>query len=227
MIQIFGTSYLKDATDLWVFRQWLNINRTLNPDAHLLVVDSASPVSPEIADFPREDHEQLIQLGDNIGHLSKTGRDGWGRAFCNGLVSSYGADWVVHMETDLLFARPVTQMLDRMEGAAFGDDFRSTGVAVCAPWALPYPFLETALMFFDGRWLRTQALAQRYDWENGRGFPELRIETLIGDDLWIAPLRGLRMDVREQPLPQPLDWVTHASVAQYRQFLRQNGIPEA
>lgn len=227
MIQIFGTSYLKDSTDLWVFRQWLAINRTLNPDAHLLVVDSASPVPVEAADFPREDHEQLIQLGDNIGHLSKTGRDGWGRAFCNGLASVYGADWVVHMETDLLFARPVAQVLDRMEGAAFSGDFRSTGVAVCAPWALPYPFLETALMFFDGGWLRTQALAQRYDWENGRGFPELRIETLIGDDLWIAPLRGLRMDIREQALPQPLDWVTHATVAQYRQFLRQNGIPEA
>ena len=222
-VLVFGTSYLKDSTDLWVFRQWLNINRTLNPDAHLLVVDSASPVSPEIADFPREDHEQLIQLGDNIGHLSKTGRDGWGRAFCNGLMHGYGAEWVIHMETDLLFARPVNATLDRME---HDDSFGGRGVKVCCPWALPYPFIETALMFFDGRWLRNTGLAQAYDWENGRGLPEIRVEKLIGDDLWIAPFRGLRMDLRDQQLPQPLDWVTHATVAQYRQFLRQNGIPE-
>jgi len=224
---IFGTAYLKDSTDLWVFRQWLAINRTLNPDAHLMVVDSDSPVPVSAAGFPGDDNEQLIQLGDNIGHLGKTGRDGWGRAFCEGLMAAQGADWIVHIETDLLFAQPVRKMTDRMEGVSveFGHE---THVAVACPWALPYPFIETALMFFDGRWIRSQALAQRYDWETGgRGLPERRIEEICGDDLWIAPLRGLRMDIREQALPQPLDWVTHASVAQYRQFLRQNGIPEA
>lgn len=218
-VTIFGTSYLKDATDLWLFRQWLHLNRTLNPHARLIVVDSASPVSPYLADFPRDDGEHLLQLGDNIGHLGKTGRDGWGRAFCHGLeVAGEDAGWIVHMETDLLFALPVQRMLDRME---------ISGVEVVAPWALPYPFIETALMFFDAHWVRKHNLGARYDWEHGRGLPEKRVEEIAGEDLWIAPIRGLRMDVREQALPQPLDWVTHATVAQYRQFLRQNGLTEA
>lgn len=214
---IFGTSYLKDATDLWVFRQWLNINRTLNKDADIIVVDSASPVSPEVADFPCADNERLIQLGDNIGHLSRTGRDGWGRAFTQGLLAA-DSNWIVHIETDLLLARPVQRIINRMEISA---------VEVCCPWALPYPFVETALMWFDGHWVRKHDLARRYDWEHGRGLPEKRVEEIAGEDLWIAPLRGLRMDVRDQALPAPLDWVTHATVAQYRQFLRQNGLPEA
>lgn len=214
-----GTSYLKDATDLWVFKQWLAIHRTLNKHADLIVVDSASPVPLEAADFPWGDNETLHQLGDNIGHLGKTGRDGWGRAFSQGVTMAETAtDWVVFVETDLLLARPVEQMIGRMELGA---------VEMCCPWALPYPFVETALMFFDAHWLRAHELIRRYDWENGRTLPEKRIEDIAGEDLWIAPLRGLRMDVREQALPQPLDWVTHATVAQYRQFLRQNGIPEA
>jgi hypothetical protein len=215
---IFGTSYIKDATDLWVFRQWLNINRTLNRDADLIVVDSASPVSPEVADFPSGDNERLIQLGDNIGHLSKTGVDGWGRAFTQGLLACAPSNWIVHIETDLLLAHPVQRMIGRMEIGA---------VEVCAPWALPYPMIETALMWFDAHWVRKHDLVGRYDWEHGRGLPEKRIEEIAGEDLWIAPLRGLRMDIRDQALPQPLDWVTHATVAQYRQFLRQNGIAEA
>lgn len=216
---IFGTSYLKDATDLWVFKQWLNIHRTLNGHADLIVVDSASPVSPEVADFPSGDNEQLFQLGDNIGHLGKTGLDGWGRAFCHGLeAADENAHWIVHVETDLLVAQPIQRMINRMEIGA---------VEVCAPWALPYPFVETALMWFDAHWVRKHDLVSRYDWEHGKGLPERRIEEIAGDDLWIAPMRGLRMDIKEQALPQPLDWVTHATVAQYRQFLRQNGIPEA
>lgn len=217
-VTIFGTSYLKDATDLWIFRQWLNIHRTLNAHCDLIVVDSASPVAVEMADFPREDNERLFQLGDNIGHLSRTGRDGWGRAFCHGLEVAAGADWIVHVETDVLLAQPVQRVIDRME---------ISGVEVCCPWALPYPLIETALMWFDGNWVRKHDVISRYDWENGRGFPERRIEEIAGDDLWIAPLRGLRMDVREQGLQQPCDWLTHATVAQFRQFLRMNGIAEA
>jgi hypothetical protein len=215
---IFGTSYVKDATDLWVFKQWLNINRTLNHHADILVVDSASPVPMGAADFPRDDNERLIQLGDNIGHLGKTGRDGWGRAFTQGLAAATESySWTVHIETDLLFARPVQRMLDRMEMSA---------VEVAAPWALPYPFIETGLMFFDAHWTRKHDLMQRYDWENGRGLPEHRVEQIAGEDLWIAPLRGIRMDMKDQALQVPMDWITHATVAQYRQFLRQNGIPE-
>lgn len=215
---IIGTSYVKDATDLWVFRQWLHLNRTLNRHADIVVIDSDSPVPMDAAGFPDADGERLIQLGDNIGHLSRTGRDGWGRAFCEGLAASAGYDWVIHIETDLLLARPVQQVVDRMEISA---------VEVCAPWALPYPFVETALMWFDAHWVRKHDLVQRYDWENGRGLPERRIEEIAGGDLWIAPLRGLRMDVARQELPMTLDWVTHATVAQYRQFLRQNGLQEA
>ena len=89
----------------------------------MLVVDSASPDMPSIEGL------EVLQLGDNIGHLKLTGRDGWGRAFCAGLQRAIDGryDWAVHIETDLLFARPVADVIGKMG---------SVGVDVAAPLEL-------------------------------------------------------------------------------------------
>lgn len=213
-VLIFGTSYIKDAVDLWIIRQWAHLNRTLNPDADLLIVDSASPV-PLPGGIP------FLQLGDNIGHLSRGGRDGWGRAFCSGLRQAANYDWVVHIETDVLFARPVAAMIDRMW---------LRGVRVTAPWAAPYMFPETGLMFMDANWLDDVRLAEKYDWENGTTLPELQIEQICGEELFIAPLRGARddsraIDIRTSFAGRP-DYLTHATVEKFREFLAVNGLEE-
>lgn len=208
---IFGTSYIADASALWVARQWLNLARTLSPEADLLMVDSASPVA-----LP--DGVEVLQLGDNIGHLSRGGRDGWGRAFCVGLERARGYDFAVHIECDLLFVRPVSQMIERMQKAS---------VVVAAPWAMPYLYVETALMFMDmGYADAPYGWPAKYDWAGGIGQPELRMEKLLGDDLFIAPLRGTRDDLGNA-VPEGMDYLTHAKIGKYRALLRSAGVEEA
>ena len=95
---IFGTSYIGDANAYWIARQWLHLNELLNHDTTVLVVDSASPIP-----FPTG-NRWLIQLGDNIGHPSRGGSDGWGRAFCVGLEYAIACEYdlAVHIETGLM-----------------------------------------------------------------------------------------------------------------------------
>jgi hypothetical protein len=212
-VLIFGTSYIKNETDLWIVRQWVRLNRTLNPEADLLIVDSDSPVPPP-ADVP------LLQFGNNIGHQMRGGGDGWGRAFCAGLGQAWRYDWIVHMETDLLFVRPVRLTLDRM---------RARGVRVTAPWAWPYMFPETGLMLMDAAWVRETRLAERYD-RSSTLVPELQIEQLLGDEWFVAPLRGARDDDAEMDLYTSFygypDWLTHASIEKFQAFLAVNGLQE-
>src|SRR5512146_1735288 len=96
-ILIFGTSYVAGQHSRYLFGLWRDLVRRLNPGTDVLVVDSASP------DMPPVDGMTVLALEGNIGHLSKTGRDGWGRAFSAGLRHAVECqyDYVVHIETDL------------------------------------------------------------------------------------------------------------------------------
>ena len=132
-VLIFGTSYVQGQHARYEITLWRDLVTKLNPDADFLVIDSASP------DLPPLPGVEVQQLGDNIGHLSRGGRDGWGRAFVAGLTAAY--DWVVHIETDLLFARPVASIIKKLE---------RYGVGAACPVALPYAFIETGLMFLRG-----------------------------------------------------------------------------
>ena len=76
---IFGTSYIADQTARWVLEQWMRITRKLNPDTDILLIDSASPV--HIPAFAGVRHKQFTE---NIGHIWRSGKDGWGRGFCAG-----------------------------------------------------------------------------------------------------------------------------------------------
>jgi hypothetical protein len=63
---------------------------------------------------------QVYRFPDNIGHLARGGKDGWGRAFCKGLEMAIDGqyDYVVHIEGDSLFKRPVLPIIRQMMATA-------------------------------------------------------------------------------------------------------------
>jgi hypothetical protein len=83
-VLIFGTCYAPTDDKVSELRRWIAVNARLNPvGCDLLLVDSNSL---------EEDHDRalnplvgIVRFPDNIGHLARGGRDGWGRAFCFGL----------------------------------------------------------------------------------------------------------------------------------------------
>src|SRR5207249_3885983 len=102
---------------------WLKLHQQLNPDCDVLLVDSQSPLSIAEQFGPFETHvmgrkakKALHCFPDNIGHLSRRGRDGWGRAFCYGLEAAVAAqyDYVVHIEGDSLLRLPVRPLIEDM-----------------------------------------------------------------------------------------------------------------
>lgn len=217
---IFGTSYVHGAAAAEVFRMWSIITRELNPGVDIVVVDSASPTPIYTGGLQASGSFECINLGDNIGHLSRAGMDGWGRAFMRGV--NYGMqmeyDFIAHIECDLLFARPVAEVIAKMA---------ANGVRAAAPMAMPYQFIETALCFFSVPYLRQVDLITRYDWEhppaNGL-LPEQRIAAICEDALFALPLRGFRNDMgvsaNQLPrmFPTGIDWITHAELPVLRKF---------
>lgn len=219
---VFGTSYVAGQQAAYAYCQWADLVLALNPGAAVMAVDSASPCLPRV---PGVD---VLRLEDNIGHLGSTGRDGWGRAFCKGLTAGLFGDYdrVAHIETDVLFARPVAEVFAKME---------ASGVKAAAPMAYPHQFVETGLMFFDGAWLRGSRLAARYAWDvpYRRPFPEERVAALCGDALFALPLRGMRNDTGQLTagnmramFPYGMDWLTHAEPSVRRAFVEQAQLPE-
>ncbi len=120
-ILVFGTTYCASPARLRLLEQWAEALQRIAPDCDHLIVDSCSPVFdlaslPNLSRFdplvtvPSETapvavgRRSALTFPDNIGHLSQGGRDGWGRAFCQGLICAManGHDYVVHVEGDLL-----------------------------------------------------------------------------------------------------------------------------
>lgn len=220
---IFGTSWIPDQTARWVLDQWVRITRKLNPDTDILLIDSASPAFPVGGVGVRD-----VRFPDNIGHLWKTGRDGWGRAFCRGIeiASAKGYEFAVFIEADLLFFRPIAPIIDRMAAC---------GVGAAAPMAHPYMFIETGLMFMDLAYMREIDFIRRYDWQNSPKMPvvEQRVEAIFdsGGRYFSLPLKGTRDDGNgivaknlRTLFPAGCQWLHHASVATFRAFLAMNDL---
>jgi hypothetical protein len=218
---IYGSSWIPDQPARWVLEQWVRITRKLNPGVDVLIVDSASPAFPEKS--PR-----VVRFDDNIGALVKGGRDGWGRAFCAGLQHAIdgGYEWAVFAECDLLLARPVTPIIDRMV---------QCGVKAACPMANPYAMIETALTFMDVAYMQEIDFIRRYDWGTAPGTPlcEFRVEELLGDRFMALPLRGMRNDLGgltprniRTMFSNGCDYLTHCSPAVFRAMLDMNGLSE-
>jgi hypothetical protein len=178
--------------------------------------------------FPFPDHSAitLYEFPDNIGHLmDENGRDGWGRAFTEGLLQAAAGDHThaVHIETDLLFMRPVAPILAALQTRA------------AAPRAVPHDIPDTGLLFMriDDPWVIN--FIARYDWPSFQPskripmptLPEQRIRDILGADLAILDLPGRRNEgdtaigVSEVG---SLIWLTHCGDrAIYEAFMKAHG----
>jgi hypothetical protein len=225
---VFGTIYVDSKERQRLAEQWLTLHSALNPDCDLLLVDSNSPLPLTRADFAAPKFEKF-NFGDNVGHLSRKGRDGWGRAFCKGLdlACERGYEHVAHVEGDSLLRVPVRDLVASM--IATGKSVASIpvhGMDRDIPG-----WVETGLMFFSTSFLRRSQFTRRYDWRNRevRPTPEVVVRNLIGDDnLLMLPLRGLRGDKNQVThgniVSLNLDWVTHChnDIWAYDRFVEAN-----
>lgn len=222
---IAGTSSIKSKFREWLARQWVAAAVATAPGARLLLVDSASPGA-----LPSHPDLEVIQLGDDIGHLGSSGRDGWGRATMTALdrIAASDADWAAVWDADMLFVREVRPLITALETAGLP-------VGLCR--ANPYPHWIEGLFFFRCDWLRAASLPAVYDWQSVHpgSFPEDRIRAAIGPAGHILPLRGMRDDHDELTpenvwniFPTGLDYLTHCQNPDvYRAVMAHYDIEEA
>ncbi|RVD14303.1 MAG: methyltransferase domain-containing protein [Mesorhizobium sp.] len=207
-ILVFGTTYVDSEEKQRLAGRWEALHRKVNGWAvDLLLVDSASPV-PLLA---VEEGAEKYAFPDNIGHLARGGKDGWGRAFCKGLEMAIDGqyDYVVHIEGDSLFSKPVLPIIRKM----MADGVKAATVPVEGTKRQETGWAETGLMFFSVDYLWQSKFIERYDWWNrkARPFPEQAVFDLIGGDLHMLPLKAERGD-RGQITAEnaaELDWITH------------------
>lgn len=213
---IFATTYVDTPERFRLTEHWAKLHGTLNPDCDLLIVDSASPI-PGLYEAVRQQDPRVIfhNLGDNIGHLSRGGRDGWGRAFCHGLQRAIdsGYDYAVHIEGDSLFRLPLAPIVAEMRR----DKLDVLSVPVKGTRRDEIGWVETGLMVFRTGYVAASDFIRRYDWPTRQKSPtpERIIFNLLGRDLTLMPWRALRADKNQITVDnvRDLDWVTHCHSA--------------
>ena len=223
-ILVYGGTFCDTSESRDMVLLWSKVVRGINLDVDVLVIDSVSPFDPRAF---LDGNVEVVGFEKNVGHLCRGGQDGAGRTFCEGMLiaAERGYDFVVHWETDLLFARPIRPIIEKMA---------RTGVKVGALSQRYYQFLEWGISFFNVRHMMQSRFVERYCWETAPAvpIPEVRIEQLLADDLFILPFRGMRNDVNEAnvanlggmfPYFVP-DYITRATLPLCHEFLRLNGI---
>jgi hypothetical protein len=218
-VLIFGTTFIDDELKLSLAEKWWKLHSAINPECDLLFVDSASPKqihSPMIA----------LQIGLNIGHLSRGGMDGWGRAFCIGLQYAIdnNYDYVAHIEGDSLCRLDVMSICTQM----FHSGVDVLGIPVKGTKIEEKDWVETGLMFFDVAYLYDAKIAETYNWrdcEPKRVYPhvpEWHLRKILGDDLVWAEWRAIRDDRNMMVDPIEYDWITHTTPDAFDRFFAHN-----
>jgi ADP-heptose:LPS heptosyltransferase len=224
---IFGTIYVDGPERQRLTEQWLTLNSALNPDCDLLLVDSASPVPLVHAGFAMPPRAEVFNFGDNVGHLSRKGRDGWGRAFTKGLdlAVERGYRHVLHIEGDSLLRVPAEALIKQLpSGKGVGSVIVKGMHREFSNW------LETGLMLFTTDYLKRSQFTRLYDWPKRevRPTPEMIVYGLIGSQFHPLKLNARRGDkneiTHENVLKLDLDWVTHChnDIEVYAKFLKAN-----
>ncbi|WP_217577333.1 methyltransferase domain-containing protein [Mesorhizobium sp. GbtcB19] len=209
-VLVFGTVFTDTPDKQRLAAQWQTLHRSVNGwNVDLLLVDSASPLPLPLV----EDGVQEYAFPDNIGHLARGGADGWGRAFCKGLEIAVDGqyDYVVHVEGDSLFLKPVLPIIRRM----LADGIKAASVPVAGTKRQETGWAETGLMFFSVDYLWQSKFIERYAWRERRPrpFPEQAIFDLLGEDLVMLPLNAERGDRGQITGANAagFDWITHCA----------------
>jgi len=215
-VLVFATTYADTPEKARLVGQWRDLHGAINPGCDLLLVDSASPA---LQGWLGE--VDIYRFPDNIGHLARGGKDGWGRAFSKGLEIAIDGqyDYVVHIEGDSLFKRPVLPIIRQMMAGGI----KAASVPVEGTRRKETGWAETGLMFFSVDYLWQSKFIEKYDWWNRqpKPYPEQAIFDILGDDLTMLSLKAERGD-KGQITPDnvaALDWVTHATPEAYDAFV--------
>jgi hypothetical protein len=223
-ILIYGGTFCDTEENREMVKLWSKVVRGINRDCDVLVIDSCSPFDPRV--FLAGEVE-VVGFETNVGHLCRGGQDGAGRTLTEGMLiaAERGYDYCVHWETDLLFARPIRPIVEKMA---------RTGVKVAALPQKYYQFLEWGISFYNVRHMIESRFVERYCWQTAPTWPipEIRIEQLVQDDLFLLPYRGMRNDMNEANVENlaglfpymPPDYITRATLPLCHEFLRLNGL---
>lgn len=223
-VLIAGSCWLPDQDRAWLAHQWVRLAQLFDIGTPMLLVDCLSPE-------PVPTHPLLttIQIGENIGHLTVGGRDGWGRAAMTAFQYAIDQDfeWVAYWDADVLFLRSALELIFRM---------KVRGLVAAGALATPYPWQEGIYLFYVP-WMKQRNVIGRYNWEGAprSNIPnaEQRMEAAIGPDYALLGLEGLRddagvvqVDNLKTVFPRGCDWLTHSSRPVYEALLVQEGLAE-
>jgi hypothetical protein len=226
-VLILGTSYIYNQHRKDELFLWDRLVHKLNPYVDTLLIDSDSPFDPRNFTLPsRLNVQTLIHMEENIGHPT-LGGDGWGRDLCFGIDYAIrkNYEWLVFIESDLIFCRPVMPIVKKL---------CRIGCLAAMPVTTTFQWLETGLMFLSVPYLNQIHFVDQYNWQShvAPTYCELEIEKLLQDEVLTLPLRGLRNDdqivTREnfnEVFPSGCDYLTHClDFELYNMLLRRNGI---
>jgi len=206
-ILVFGVCRCDSLGELRALQHWAAALERIAPDADHLMVDTRLPgvdpaslpglsrfrppvrIASEIAPVAIG-RRSMLAFPDDIGTLEQRGGDGWGRAFCQGLLCAIAGryDLVVHVEAGLL---------TRLDIPYHGRTMAERGIKVLGAVTPNKGWLETGLMFFDVAYVERIRLVDRYRWDE-RGVqirPQVKVSEILGDELYLRPWRGVRDNV--------------------------------
>lgn len=215
---IFGTVFADSETKMELAHQWGMLHGRLNPECDLVLVDSASPWLIE------DSYAPILQLGDNIGHLAKGGKDGWGRAFCTGLryAIDHDYDYAVHIEGDSLCALDVMRACGTMHRHGLG----AISTPVRGTKRYEKNWMETGLIFLDVDYAGENHVIEHYNWRDDSykqypQTPEFWLYRVLGSNLHMQlNWRTLRDDKKILSVDNvaDFDWITHTSPEVFNAF---------
>lgn len=197
---IYGGTYCDTELAKETVLLWARLTRHLNPHTMIVLFDTASPVNLREL-IPRELDIIIRRWDDNPGHLARGGGDGAGRTHMAGieLAQINGFDYAVHWETDLIFCKPIAEVVRRVHKA---------GVKVTALPLNQFQFPEWGFGTFNVQWTKEVKFIERYAWDSIKPplpvaataadlkkiLPEWRLKKIAGRDLFLLPYWGIRSD---------------------------------